>query len=185
MPEKKTTTTTTTEKKPEKKVHLPDKKPSTTTTTTGSGKKVGTTTKKETSTVSTSSTRPASGRSDTRKLSTKTSSKTLTKSKSKPKVKSVDPKSKFPKFMQLLERRKVFSGQNVVLKKRFMQWKNLMLLQKSMVREKTSKTIVTKKRLNIHRIKKPEGQGEATKEGEDGKTSAQASSTELGKVEDK
>jgi len=183
VPEKKTV-----EKKPEKKVHLPEKKPATTTTTAGAGKKVGTgTTKKETSTISTSSTRPATGRSDIKKPTTKTSSKTLTKSKSKPKVKSVDPQAKFPKFMQLIERRKLFSGQNVVLKKRFMQWKNLMLLQKSMVREKTSKTIVTKKRLNIHRIKRPEGQGQgttATGGTEDTKASG-ASSTELGQVEDK
>ena len=185
VPEKKPV-----EKKPEKKVHLPDPKKPATTTTAGAGKKVGTgTTKKETSTISTSSTRPTSGKPDTKKPTTKTSSKTLTKSKSKPKVKSVDAQAKFPKFMQLIERRKIFSGQNVVLKKRFMQWKNLMLLQKSMVREKTSKTIVTKKRLNIHRIKRPEGQGQGegtaeSKETEDTKASG-ASSTELGKVEDK
>ena len=41
---------------------------------------------------------------------------------------------------------------NVIVQKRFNHWKTLTLLQKQQITEKTQKTIVTKKRLNIHRI---------------------------------
>ena len=144
---------------PEKKEHkkeVPENKP-------GAGKKIGTDPKKkELSIASTTSIRPASRRSDS---------------------KNPYPKAKLPKFIHLIERRKIFFN----LKKRFMQWKILMLLKNSMVKERTSKTIVTQKRLNIHRIKRVKGKGkgkgvEAKKEKEESKASG-ASSTEIGKVD--
>ena len=115
--------------------------------------------KKEPSTVSTSSTRPATARSnvETKKSVGKAptvKASTSARAKSRPKNPE-DAKNKFPKFMKLIERRKLFSGIHVVLKKRFIHWKQLTVMQKQMVREKTSKTVVTKKRLNIHRLQKP------------------------------
>ena len=124
-------------------------KPSTTTTTTT------TTTKPKTSTTATTAT------------TSKTTAKTITSkatSKPKPDLKkntsrisikkktAVDPKKQVEKFKKLIDKKKLFSGITAVMQKRFNHWKALTLLQKQQVMEKSKKTIVTKKRLNIHRI---------------------------------
>ena len=53
--------------------------------------------------------------------------------------------------MKLLEKKKDFSGMTTIIQKRFNHWKTITLMQKQQITEKTQKTIVTKKRLNIKR----------------------------------
>ena len=157
--------------------------------TTDSGKKIipkvtakkesGKTISKSGSTISTSTTRPQTGRTIAPKASGKDLSKSTTKAATKPPIKAptktpnkpqtktpskttavsntetttaIDPKKKFPKFMKLIEKKKLFSGLTVVIQKRFNHWKTLTLLQKQQITEKTQKTIVTKKKLNIKRV---------------------------------
>ena len=53
--------------------------------------------------------------------------------------------------MKLLEKKKDFSGMRTIIQKRFNHWKTITLMQKQQITEKTQKTVVTKKRLNIKR----------------------------------
>ena len=132
------------ETKPEKKVPDPGKKliPKITTQ-----KETGKTLSTSSSTVSTASTRPQTSKP----VETKPDTKGTAKKPETTKPISIDPYKRFPKFMKIIEKKK-FSGMNVIVQKRFNHWKTLTLLQKQQITEKTQKTIVTKKRLNIHRI---------------------------------
>ena len=161
-----------------KKEGKPEKKP------TDSGKKTipKTSVKKETgktmsktgSTISTSTTRPQTGRTSIHKTSEKEFSKSTSKVETKPPITKtsklptkaptkavseskiiktpIEMKKRFPKFMKLIEDKKVFSGMTVIIKKRFNHWKTVTLLKKQQITEKTQKTILTKKKLNIRRI---------------------------------
>ena len=130
--------------KTEKKVPEPGKKliPKITTQ-----KETGKTLSTSSSTVSTTSTRPQTSKP----VETKPDTKGTAKKPETTKPISIDPYKRFPKFMKIIEKKK-FSGMNVIVQKRFNHWKTLTLLQKQQITEKTQKTIVTKKRLNIHRI---------------------------------
>jgi hypothetical protein len=132
----------------------------TTTTTKTTAKNVGSTTKagtkpttKTTTSTSTSTTRASTARTDPKKPAPR-ASKIAIQTKAK-----LDPKEQLKRIKQLIEKKKLFSGITSVVEKRFNQWKMLTLVEKQQqVQEKNVKTIVTKKRLNIHRIapKQPE-----------------------------
>ena len=171
--------------KSEKRASDSGKKTTTTTKTTvkkSEDKKVLTKSDSRKSTYSAASTRPQTSRPVDTKAVGKGSSKVTTQSKT---PKSIDMHKRLPKFMELIEKKKIFSGINSVLQKRFKHWVDLTFSQKRQITEKTQKTIMTKKRLNIRRVsqsRQVQKPGEKTKSTSKGQTSTITTTT---KTEDK
>ena len=133
--------------------------------------------KSQSKTSSTASTRPQTSRINEKRGTSKGPPKTKEHSKS---VKIIeDPHKKFPKFMKLIEKKKLFSGINEVILKRFKHWKTLTLMQSQQITEKTHKTVVTKKKVNIRRV------GHPTKEKSTIKTEKPSTTSKNEKAEDK
>ena len=103
------------------------------------------------STTSTATTRPTTARTNDPRRGSRIAITPMSKG-------NEDPQTKLKRIRALIDKKKLLSGVTTVIEKRFNQWKMLTMLQKQQIQEKSVKTIVTKKRLNIHRIapKKPE-----------------------------
>ena len=141
------------QKKPTQSKNVQDPGKKTTTKPTGKKIESGKNLTESKSKISTTSTRPQTGKAVETKPPRKGSTKTVTKTTQPQQTKKlvIDPYKKFPKFMKLLEKKKDFSGMTTIIQKRFNHWKTITLMQKQQITEKTQKTIVTKKRLNIKR----------------------------------